>query len=838
MKENSTNIQPISIESEMRSSYLDYAMSVIVGRALPDVRDGLKPVHRRVLFSMYELKNDWNKPYKKSARIVGDVIGKYHPHGDSAVYETIVRLAQDFAMRYTMVDGQGNFGSIDGDRAAAMRYTEIRLTKIAHELLQDIDKETVDMEPNYDGNEQMPSVLPTLIPNLLINGSSGIAVGMATNIPPHNIKEVLNACLLILDNPEIDTYQLMEVIPAPDFPTGALLIDRAGIAQAYQTGNGAFTIRAKTEIVESDNKSQIVVHELPYQVNKAHLIEKIAELCKEGRITGISNIRDESDKDGIRIVIEIKRGEVAEVILNKLYLLSNIQKRFNFNMIALVAGKPKLLSLKEILEAFIDHRRDVVTRRSVYLLNKARKRAHILEGLSVAIVNIDKIIAIIRQSKDSETAKKRLMHEKWDASKLVKLLERAEANVTKIDISESYQLSSVQAQAILDLRLHRLTGLEYEKLCDEYCVKLAEIEDYMEIISSSDRLKECIKEEINEQLDKYADERKSELSDEVVDIQDENLIANEDRVLTVSHHGYIKAQSVEEYRTQRRGGVGKTATTTKDTDWVETLYTANTHDTLLCFSNFGKVYWLRVFEIPVASRQSRGRPMNNLLPLDKEEKITSYLPIAQFDDDISIVLVTAKGTIKKMPLKFFERKRKSGLIALQLNEGDFLVGSRLITDTEDIMLFSDNGRAVRFHSSKLRNMGRTAKGVRGMRLDVSDTVISMAIPKPDGQILTISKNGYGKRTLASDYEAKGRGIRGIISMKQSERNGIIVSATQVFAGDEIMCITDGGTLVRTSVDDISLVSRNTQGVRILKLRENESMITASRVELSDNLNEN
>ena len=830
MAEKTLHIDEISIEEEMKTSYLDYSMSVIVGRALPDARDGLKPVHRRTLYSMYELKNEWNKSFKKSARIVGDVIGKYHPHGDTAVYDTIVRLAQDFAMRYILVDGQGNFGSIDGDRAAAMRYTEIRMSKISSELLKDLDKETVPMLPNYDGSEQMPSVLPTRVPNLLINGASGIAVGMATNIPPHNITEVLQGSLAYLDNPDITIAELTEIITGPDFPTGAYILGRAGIIAAYESGHGSVTMRAKCQVVANESSNnQIIITQLPYQVNKARLIEKIAGLCKDGKITEISNIRDESDKDGMSIAIDIKRGEVGEVLLNKLYKNSDLQKNFSINMVALVDDRPQVLNLKQLLEAFLDHRRDIVTKRSIFLLRKARERAHILEGLSVAILNIDKIIEVIRSSSVASVAKQRLLAEEWDTSTMQELLGRTDIELPEFANQQSYKLTEIQAQAILDLRLYRLTGLEYEKLCREYIAKLEEITQYMEILNSSAKLHLCIREELEAVLENFGDARRTEISDAAIELDDESVVTPEDRVITISNQGYIKAQSLADYRAQKRGGVGKTATTTKDEDGVESLVIGNTHDTILCFSDKGKVYWKKVYQFPIASRQSRGKPMPNFLPLDEGEKITTFMPVTEFSDDKFVVLTTSSGTTKKMQLSKFAKKRPSGLIACKLQDNDYLVGAVLVDNTSDIMLFSDNGRAVRFRSDVLRDLGRTAMGVRGIRMAAGEKLISMIIPQQDGQVLTISENGYGKRTVNAEYITKGRGGKGIISMKQSQRNGKVVAAVQVFAGDEVMCITNRGTLVRTTVNEIASTSRNTQGVRILKLKEDEKLITISRV---------
>jgi DNA gyrase subunit A len=833
-------ILPVNIEDELKQSYLDYAMSVIVGRALPDVRDGLKPVHRRVLFAMNELNNDWNKAYKKSARIVGDVIGKYHPHGDSAVYDTIVRMAQPFSLRYMLVDGQGNFGSIDGDSAAAMRYTEIRMQKIAHDLLADLDKETVDFVPNYDGTEQIPAVMPTRVPNLLINGSSGIAVGMATNIPPHNLTEVVSACLALIDNDDIDVDELMQHIPGPDFPTAGIINGRAGIVQAYRTGRGRIYVRARTEIIHNDKtgKDTILIHELPYQVNKARLIEKIAELVKEKKIEGITELRDESDKDGMRVVIELRRGEMGDVVLNNLYAHTALQSVFGINMVALVDGQPKILNLKQIIEAFIRHRREVVTRRTVYLLRKARERGHVLEGLTIALANIDPVIELIKASPNAAEAREKLIARGWAPGEVTSMLERAGSDACRPDGLEEryglrdgqYFLSPAQAQAILELRLHRLTGLEHEKLIQEYQEKLTEIAGYLEILSDPDRLKQVIREELQEVVANYGDERRTEITDSAHDLTVEDLITEEDRVVTISHGGYAKTQPLSDYQAQRRGGMGKSATAVKDEDWVEHLLIASTHDTILCFTNVGKVYWLKVFHIPVAGRGSRGRPMVNLLPLDEGERVTSILPVKEYTEGHYIFMATASGTVKKTALTDFSRQRSVGLRALELDEGDVLVGTAITEGNQDVMLFSSSGKAVRFKESDVRAMGRTARGVRGIKLGAEQSMISLIIPEENGKVLTVSQNGYGKRTEVAEFPTKGRGTQGVIAMQTSERNGELVGAVQVFDGDELMLISDQGTLVRTRADEVSVLGRNTQGVRVIKLKPGEMLVGVERID--------
>lgn len=834
-------ILPVTIEDELKKSYLDYAMSVIVGRALPDVRDGLKPVHRRVLFAMSELNNDWNKAYKKSARVVGDVIGKYHPHGDSAVYDTIVRMAQPFSLRYMLVDGQGNFGSIDGDSAAAMRYTEIRMAKISHELLADLDKETVDFVPNYDGTELIPAVLPTRVPNLLVNGSSGIAVGMATNIPPHNLREVIKGCLALIDNPEITIDELMEHIPGPDFPTGAIINGRAGILQAYRTGRGRIYVRAQAEVEtnEKTGRETIVINEIPYQVNKARLIEKIAELVKEKKIEGISEIRDESDKDGLRVVVEIKRGEMGEVVLNNLYAQTQLQNVFGINIVALVDDQPKLLNLKELLEYFVKHRREVVTRRTVYLLRKARERGHVLEGQAVAIANIDEVITLIKSSPTPADARDAMLARGWPVGAVSEFLDRAGENACRPDglpeefgLREdgSYYLSPVQVQAILDLRLHRLTGMEHDKLLAEYEEKLIQIAGYLEILGNPERLMNVIREELEVIYNDYGDERRTVIQQSMTDLTHEDLISEEDRVVTISHGGYAKSQPLDAYQAQRRGGMGKAATSVKDEDFVEHLLIANTHDYLLCFTSVGKVFWLKVYQIPVAGRQSRGRPVVNLLPLEEGERITSILPVREFDDDHFIFMATADGTVKKTPLSQFARPRSVGLRAIDLVEGDHLVGTAITDGTKDIILLTSAGKAARFSEENVRSMGRVSRGVRGVRMADDVSVIAMVVPEEGGKVLTVSENGYGKRTEVTEYPAKGRGSQGVIAMQMSERNGCLVGATQVFEGDEIMLISNQGTLVRTRADEVSLSGRNTQGVRLIRVKEGEHIVGLERID--------
>lgn len=833
-------IVPVNIEDELKQSYLDYAMSVIVGRALPDVRDGLKPVHRRVLFAMSELGNDWNKAYKKSARVVGDVIGKYHPHGDSAVYDTIVRMAQDFSLRYMLVDGQGNFGSIDGDSAAAMRYTEIRMTKLAHALLADLDKETVDFVPNYDETEMIPAVMPTRIPNLLINGSSGIAVGMATNIPPHNMGEVVRGCLALIDNEEITIDELMEYIPGPDFPTAAIINGKAGIVQAYRTGRGRIYVRAKAtvEVNDKTHRETIIITELPYQLNKARLIERIAELVKEKKIEGISELRDESDKDGLRVVIELKRGEVGEVVLNNLYAQTQLQSVFGINVVALVDGQPKILNLKQMLEAFIRHRREVVTRRTIYLLRKARERAHTLEGFSIALANIDEVIALIKRSPSPAEAREALVAQGWSPGLVTDMLERAGSEATRPEWLQPqygirdglYYLSPEQAKDILELRLHRLTGMEQEKILEEFAIKLNEIAEYQQILASHARLMEVIRAELEEVVDEFGDARRTEIVESQHDLTVEDLITEEDRVVTISHAGYAKTQALSDYQAQRRGGMGKSATAVKDEDFVEHLLVASTHATILCFTSVGKVYWLKVYQIPLAGRNSRGRPVVNLLPLGEGERITSILPVEEYRADRYVIMATANGTVKKTSLDQYSRPRTVGLRAVDLVEGDQLVGTAITDGEQDIMLFSSEGKAVRFAGGDVRSMGRVSKGVRGMRLPESESIISMVIPDQHGYLLTVCDNGYGKRTRTTEFPTKGRGGKGMIAIQASERNGPLVGATQLFEGDEVMLISNQGTMVRTRGDEISVVGRNTQGVRIIRLKEGENLVSLARIE--------
>lgn len=886
MGELAKEILPVNIEDELKQSYLDYAMSVIVGRALPDARDGLKPVHRRVLYAMSELGNDWNKPYKKSARVVGDVIGKYHPHGDTAVYDTIVRMAQDFSLRYLLVDGQGNFGSVDGDNAAAMRYTEVRMTKLAHELLADLEKETVDWVPNYDGTEQIPAVMPTKVPNLLVNGSSGIAVGMATNIPPHNLTEVIDGCLALMDNAELTVDELMQYIPGPDFPTAGIINGRAGIIEAYRTGRGRIYVRARVEVEDIDKvggRQQLVVTELPYQLNKARLIEKIAELVKEKKIEGITELRDESDKDGMRVVIELRRGEVPEVVLNNLYAQTQMQSVFGINVVALVDGQPKTMNLKDMLEVFVRHRREVVTRRTVYELRKARERGHILEGQAVALSNIDPVIELIKSSPTPAEAKERLIATAWASSAVEAMVERAGADSCRPEGLDAqyglrdgkYYLSPEQAQAILELRLHRLTGLEHEKLLGEYQEILALIGELIRILTNPERLMEVIREELEKVKAEFGDARRTEIIASRQDLTIADLITEEERVVTISHGGYAKSQPLAAYEAQRRGGKGKSATGVKDEDYVEHLLVANSHATLLLFSSKGKVYWLRTFEIPEASRAARGRPLVNLLPLDEGERITAMLQIdlealqqsAGADEDLDdegvviegeatevveaeeveevegetpelvaeptgafIFMATAFGTVKKTPLVQFSRPRSAGLIALKLEEGDTLIAAAITDGAKEVMLFSDAGKVLRFAESKVRTMGRTARGVRGMRLGKDQQLISMLIPESGAQILTASERGFGKRTGLGKFPRRGRGGQGVIAMVTSERNGKLVGAIQVQDGEEIMLISDQGTLVRTRVDEVSSSGRNTQGVTLIKLAKDETLVGLERVQ--------
>jgi len=841
MTEIAREVLPVSLEEEMRQSYLDYAMSVIVGRALPDVRDGLKPVHRRVLHAMRELGNDYNKAYKKSARVVGDVIGKYHPHGDTAVYDTIVRMAQPFSMRYLLVDGQGNFGSVDGDLPAAMRYTEVRMSRIAHELLADIDKETVDFVPNYDESESEPSVLPTRIPNLLVNGQTGIAVGMATNIPPHNLTETINACLALLDDPALPLAAIMQHMPGPDFPTGGIINGAQEIATAYRTGRGRLSVRARVSIEEvgRGDRQAIVVTELPYQVNKARLIERIAELVREKQLDGIAadGLRDESDKDGMRIVIELKRGEVTEIVLNNLYAQTPMETVFGINMVALQDGQPKLMSLKEMLEAFIRHRREVVTRRTIYDLGKARERAHILEGLAVALANIDAVIALIKAAPNPAEARAALLASPWPPGLVTELLERAGAVSTRpaglaADFGLNgggYRLSETQAQAILDMRLHRLTGLERDKIIEEYKGLLVQLSDLSDILARPERLTQVVRTELIEMRDSYGDARRTEINRDHLNLTTEDLIEPQDVVVTLSHAGYAKSQPLTEYQTQRRGGRGKTATAVKDEDFVEKLFVAHTHDTVLCFSNRGKVYWLKVYELPQAGRGARGKPMVNLLPLGEGEKINALLPVKQYDEQHFVFMATRAGTVKKTPLAAFSRPRSTGIIAVDLADNDQLVGVAITDGEREIMLVSSGGKAIRFHEQEVRYMGREAAGVRGIRLGVGQDVIALIVLGA-GEVLTASAAGYGKRTPLADFPPHGRGGQGVIALQTGGRNGDTVAALQVLPGEEIMLISSNGTLVRTTVDEISVQGRNTQGVRLIRLGEGgERLVGIERV---------
>ena len=840
---------PISLEDEMKRSYLDYAMSVIVGRALPDVRDGLKPVHRRVLFAMHELNNDFNKPYKKSARIVGDVIGKYHPHGDTAVYDTIVRMAQDFSLRYMLVDGQGNFGSVDGDNAAAMRYTEIRMSKIAHELLEDIDKETVDFGPNYDGSEQEPLIMPARIPNLLINGSSGIAVGMATNIPPHNLNEVVDACLLLLEKPESSIDALIKLIPAPDFPTAGIIHGTSGVKEGYRTGRGRVVMRGRTHVEKLDkgNREALIVDELPYQVNKKTFIEKIAELVNDKKIEGISDFRDESDKSGMRVVIELKRGENPDVILNNLYKQTQLQDSFGMNMVALIDGQPKLLNLKQILDAFLRHRREVITRRTVFELRKARERGHILEGLAVALANVDEMIKIIKAAPTPPDAKKELMARTWKSSVVEGMLNgaamefsRPEGLSKEFGLSASgYKLSDVQAQEILQLRLQRLTGLEQEKIVNEYKEIMNVITDLLDILATPARVTAIIADELKAIKEQYGDKRRSEIVENALDLSTEDLITPEDVVVTLSHTGYIKSQALAEYRAQKRGGRGKQAATTKDDDFIDKMFVANTHDNILCFSSRGQVYWLKAYEVPQGSRTSRGKPIVNLFPLQEGEKINAILPIKEFDDKHYIFMATALGTVKKTPLTDFSNPRKSGIIAINLDDNDFLIGAEITDGSNDIVLVSNGGKAVWFDEEDVRSMGRNTRGVRGMKLQEDQQVLSLLIASDDQQsMLVATENGYGKRTVLSDFRHSGRATQGVKAIQVSERNGLVVAAKLVSDEDEIMLITTGGVLIRTRVSEIRELGRATQGVTLINLGENEKLSGLEKiVEADDDLEE-
>ncbi len=842
MSDFAKEILPINLEDEMRQSFLDYAMSVIVSRALPDVRDGLKPVHRRILYAMHEQGYEFNRPYRKSARVVGEVMGKYHPHGDSAIYDSMVRMAQPFSMRYMLIDGQGNFGSVDGDPAAAMRYTEVRMAKITQDLLADIDQETVDFIPNYDGSESEPAVLPSRIPNLLVNGGTGIAVGMATNIPPHNISEVINATIAMLDEPDITVEQLMEHLPGPDFPTRGIINGARGIKEAYRTGRGKLYIRAKADVEhnEKTGKDTIIVHELPYQVNKARLLEKIAELVKDKKIEGITELRDESDKDGMRMVIELRRGESGDIMLNQLYKQTQLQVVFGINMVALDEGQPKLLNLVQVLNAFIRHRREVVTRRTVFLLRKARDRAHVLEGLAVALANIDPIIQLIKESQNSGEAREKLVAQTWEPGIVSGMLERAGAAASKPEnLGEMYglhegryQLTEVQAQAILDLRLHRLTGLEQDKIIAEYREILEKIEDYLDILTDPERLRLVIREELVAIIEKYGDQRRTAIQVDHSEMTVEDLIADESVVVTLSHGGYVKAQPLSDYRAQRRGGRGKSATAMKDEDFVDKLFIASMHDTVLFFTSVGKVYWKRVYELPVASRGSRGRPIVNLLPLEDDERVNAVLTVREYSETQFIMFATSKGVVKKTALADFSRPRTNGIIAIDLRIDDYLIDVGLTTGDSDIMLFSSGGRAMRFHESAVRKMGRTAAGVRGIRMPEEDSLIGLIVVG-EGTILSATKNGYGKRTNPEDYPTKGRGGMGVIDIKTTERNGPVIGAVQVGEDDEIMLITDAGTLVRTAVEGVTTVGRNTQGVRLIRLSAGESLVELTPIDEAD-----
>ncbi|MDR2219834.1 MAG: DNA gyrase subunit A [Methylobacillus sp.] len=835
---------PVSLEEEMRRSYLDYAMSVIVGRALPDVRDGLKPVHRRVLYAMYELSNDWNRPYKKSARIVGDVIGKYHPHGDTAVYDTIVRMAQDFSLRYMLVDGQGNFGSVDGDNAAAMRYTEIRMARIAHELLADLDKETVDFGPNYDGSEQEPLIMPARIPNLLINGSSGIAVGMATNIPPHNLGEVINACLAVLENAEISIDELIDIIPAPDFPTAGIIYGTAGVKEGYRTGRGRVVMRARThfEDIGKGERQAIIVDELPYQVNKKSLIEKIAELVNEKKIEGISDLRDESDKSGMRMVIELKRGEMPEVVLNNLYKQTQLQDTFGMNMVALMDGQPRLLNLKQMLEAFLRHRREVVTRRTAFELRKARARGHVLEGLAVALANVDEMIALIKAAPTPPDAKVALMERTWKSPVVEEMLKRAAMEAARPEgldeayglTKKGYKLSDVQAQEILQMRLQRLTGLEQDKIVTEYKEVMDLIADLLDILAKPERVTQIIVTELTAIKSQFGDKRRSEIEHNAQDISLEDLITPEDVVVTLSHTGYVKSQPLAEYRAQRRGGRGKQAAATKEDDFIDKMFVANTHDYILCFSSRGRVYWLKVYEVPQGSRVSRGKPIVNLFPLEEGEKINAILAVKEFDEKHFVFMATAQGTVKKTALTEFSNPRRAGIIAINLDDGDYLVGAEVTNGGNDIVLVSDAGKAVWFDEEDVRPMGRATRGVRGMKLQAKQSVLSLLIAEDDKQtVLVATENGYGKRTVLADFRHSGRGTQGVIAIATSARNGKVVAAKLVSDEDEIMLITTGGVLIRTRVKEIRELGRATQGVTLINLGEGEKLSGLEKVVESD-----
>jgi DNA gyrase subunit A len=839
MAELAKEVLQVNLEDEMRKSYLDYAMSVIVGRALPDVRDGLKPVHRRVLFAMSVLGNDWNKAYKKSARVVGDVIGKYHPHGDTAVYDTIVRMAQPFAMRYMLVDGQGNFGSVDGDAAAAMRYTEVRMSRLAHELLSDLEKETVDFTPNYDETELEPRVMPTRVPNLLINGSAGIAVGMATNIPPHNLNEVINATIALIDNPELSIADLMQHLPGPDFPTAGVINGAQGIHEAYQTGRGRIYMRARSHIEtnESNGKQTIIVTELPYQVNKARLLEKIAELVKDKKLEGITELRDESDKDGMRVVIELRRGDVPEVVLNNLFKHTAMQSVFGINMVALVEGQPRLLNLHQILSAFIGHRREVVTRRTLFDLRKARDRAHVLEGMTVALANLDDVIELIKASSTPAEAKTRLLARIWEPGLVKAMLGQGGGETSRPEDLEAqyglqaagYQLSPVQAQEILNMRLHRLTGLEQEKLTKEYEEILANILELLLILSEPARLMEVIREELAAILEQFGDVRRTEILEHRLDLSLEDLITEENVVVTLSHGGYAKSQPLDRYQAQRRGGTGKSATKIKDEDFIERLFVANTHDMLLCFTSRGKIHWLKVYELPQASHVSRGKPIVNLLPLEKDERVNAVLPVREYPDDLFVFFATRKGIVKKTPLSEFSRPRANGIWAIDLPDGDELVNVSVTDGQQDIMLFASTGKCIRFAESDVRSMGRVARGVIGIRVPKNHQVVSMLVVG-EGDVLTVTENGFGKRTAMNDFPRQGRGGQGVIGIATSERNGALISAIQVSSEDDIMLISDGGSLVRTNAGEISTLGRNTQGVTLIRLRQEEKLVGLARIE--------
>lgn len=824
-------VQKVSLEEELKQSYLDYAMSVIVGRALPDVRDGLKPVHRRVLFAMHELSNDWNKPYKKSARVVGDVIGKYHPHGEVAVYDTIVRMAQPFSMRYMLVDGQGNFGSVDGDAAAAMRYTEVRMSRFGHALLTDLEKETVDFVPNYDETEMVPTVMPTQVPNLLVNGSSGIAVGMATNIPTHNLTEVINACFATIANPEISIEGIMQHIPGPDFPTAAIINGRSGILEAYRTGRGRISVRAKTH-VESDeksNKEKIIVTELPYQVNKARLIERIAELVKDKKLEGITGLRDESDKQGMRIVIELRRGENVDVIMNNLYVHTQLQVVFGINMVALVDGQPKILNIKDFIVCFLKHRREIVTRRSLFDLRKANERAHILEGLAVALANIDEMIALIKRAKDPQAAKAQLISRAWHPADVITILSKINKEMHYGLAEDGYHLSPEQAQSILDMRLHRLTALEQDKIVEEHKELQKLIAELSEILANPHRLMQVIHDELQEIQKQYGDERRTQIIESEGDLCLEDLVPDETVVVTLSHEGYAKSQPIALYQAQHRGGKGKSATNVKEEDFVEQVLIASMHDTILCFSNHGKVYWLKVYQLPQASRNARGRPIINLLPLAEAEKISAILPIRDYLEHQLVFMATAQGVVKKVELTEFSRPRSSGIIAIELAENDRLIGVDITHGQHEVMLFTNSGKAIRFSEEEVRAMGRTARGVRGVKLPKGDKVISLVVIAPQGDILTATENGYGKRTSVEEYRVTGRGGQGVISIQVNERNGKVVGAKQVKHDDEVMLISNKGTLVRMRVDEISLIGRNTQGVRLINLTNGELLVGLEKI---------